>query len=85
MEAVELALKILEPWRYLVLDGDLVDFDLLFLYGYLERVDLELLVVNGMLERMNHLRMDLELRDSLDRYLEKEILESVEHLRRDLE
>ena len=85
MEGVELALKTLEPWRYLVLDGDLVDFDLLFLYGYLERVELELLVLNGMLERMNHLRMDLELRDSLDRYLEKEILESVEHLRRDLE
>ena len=46
---------------------------------------MELLVLNGMLERMNHLRMDLELRDSLDRYLGKEILESVEHLRRDLE
>ena len=51
----------------------------------MERVELELLVLNGMLERMNHLRMDLELRDSLDRYLEKEILESVERPGKDVE
>ena len=44
-----------------------------------------LLVLNGMLERLDHPRMDLELRDSLDRYLGKEILESVERLRRGLE
>ena len=39
-----------------------------------------MLVLNGMMEMMGHLGMDPELRDSLDRYLEKEILESVDLL-----
>ena len=45
MEAVELALKILEPWKFLVLDGLLEGLDLL-------RVDLELLFLDRKLERV---------------------------------